>query len=123
MTDKEKERARRFGAYIKELRTARGMTQDELAKKCGYSNRAAISSVEKGKNDIALDRVPAFADALGVTPSQLFNAYDYERADASLETSPQIEAIKSMLTELTPSQLEQVTAIVKVMRDQNGGAK
>lgn len=123
MTDKEKERARRFGAYIKELRTARGMTQDELAKKCGYSNRAAISGVEKGKNDIALDRVPAFADALGVTSSQLFNAYDYERADASLETSPQIEAIKSMLTELTPSQLEQVTAIVKVMRDQNGGAK
>lgn len=38
MTEQEKERARRFGAYIRQLRVARGMTQQELATKCGYGH-------------------------------------------------------------------------------------
>lgn len=119
MTEKDKERAQRFGAYVRALRIAHGMTQQALATRCGYTSRQAITRLEKGNNDIAFDRLPALADALGVSPGELFNAYDYERADASLETSPQIEAIKSMLTDLTPGQLEQVAAIIKVMRGQN----
>ena len=120
MTDKERERAQRFGAYIKSLRMARGMTQQELADKCGYSHRATVSAVEKGKNDIAFDKLPAVSAALGVDAKELFNAYDFERAGIS-PTAPQIEAIKSMLLDLTPSQLDQITAIVKVMRDQDKG--
>lgn len=49
MTEQEKERARRFGAYIRQLRVARGMTQQELATKCGYGHRATL-----GCNDVAL---------------------------------------------------------------------
>lgn len=120
MTDKEKERAQRFGAYIRNLRIARGMTQQELADRCGYSHRATVSAVEKGKNDIAFDKLPALSAALGVDAKELFNAYDFERAGTTA-TAPQIDAIKSMLTDLTPSQLDQVTAIVKVMHDQNKG--
>lgn len=120
MTDKEKERAQRFGAYIRNLRIARGMTQQELADRCGYSHRATVSAVEKGKNDIAFDKLPALSAALGVDAKELFNAYDFERAGTTA-TAPQIDAIKSMLTDLTPSQLDQVTAIIKVMRDQNKG--
>lgn len=123
MTEKERERARRFGAYIKALRIAHGMTQDELARKCGYTHRATISGLEKGNYDIAFDRLPAMSAALGVEPQELFEAYAFDLESTGHENTEQIEAIKSMLKGLTPEQLQQVAAIIKVMRAQNDGGK
>lgn len=121
MTEKEKERARRFGAYVKALRIANGMTQDELARKCGYTHRATISCVEKGKSNIAFDTLPAMSAALGVEPQALFEAYAFDLDSTGHENGEQIEAIKGMLNGLTSEQLQQVAAIVKVMHAQNGG--
>lgn len=58
MDNKNYERAQRFGAYIRALRLASNLTQQELATKCGYTSRAAINRIEKGRNDVALDRLP-----------------------------------------------------------------
>ena len=123
MTEQEKERARRFGAYIKALRLARGMTQDELAQKCGYTHRATISGLEKGKYDMAFDRLPAMSAALGVEAQELFEAYAYDLDSTGHENGEQIEAIKSMLNGLTSEQLQQVAAIIKVMHAQNEEGK
>ena len=120
MTEKDRERAQRFGAYIKALRTARGMTQQELSTKCGYSHRAAISQLEAGKNDIAFDRLPSLSSALGVEPQELLDVYAGTTGRGN-ENLARLEAVKSMLNDLTPSQLEQVAAIVKVMYSQNKG--
>ena len=120
MTDRDKQRALRFGAYIKALRTARGMTQQELCNAVGYSHRAAVSQLEKGKNDIAFDRLPALSAALGVEPQELLQAYA-GNADNDTATPAVVDAIKSMLNDLTPAQLEQVAAIVRVMQAQNKG--
>lgn len=120
MTEKDRERAQRFGAYIKALRTARGMTQQELSTKCGYSHRAAISQLEAGKNDIAFDRLPSLSSALGVEPQELLDVYAGTTGRGN-ENLAHLEAVKSMLNDLTPSQLEQVAAIVKVMYSQNKG--
>lgn len=121
MDSKEKDRLRRFGAYVRELRKARGMTQQELSDKCGYSHRAAVSQIEGGKNEISIDRLPALATALGVEPSELFAAYDFERENSKDVNSALIDVIKGYLPELTPAQIEQVAAIVKVMHSQNKG--
>lgn len=120
MNEKDRERALRFGAYIKSLRQAQGKSQQEVATKCGYTSRAAISSLEKGKNDLAFDKLPLLAQALGVDPVDLFSVYADDEAETA-ETQPQIEAIKGMLYDLSPVQLQQVAAIVKVMRDQDKG--
>ena len=122
MTEQDKKRALRFGAYIKALRTARGMTQQELSTKCGYSHRAAISQLEKGKNDIAFDKLPALSSALGVEPQELFEAYA-GTTDKEKDNITQIDAVKSMLSGLTSEQLEQVAAIVRVMNAQNNGGE
>ena len=123
MTEKEKERARRFGAYVKALRIANGMTQDELAKKCGYTHRASVSCVEKGKNIISFDVLPAMSAALGVEPQALFEAYAFDLESTGHENDEQIKAIKGMLNGLTSAQLQQVAAIIKVMHAQNEEGK
>ncbi len=53
-----------IGVNILRRRKELGMTQTELAKKLGYTNKATIAKIEQGVNDIPLSKVPAFAAAL-----------------------------------------------------------
>lgn len=69
----EEERLKRLGEYIKRLREAEGMSQEELAKKSGFAGRAAISAIEKGKNNISIERLPDLALALRTTPGELMD--------------------------------------------------
>lgn len=63
----------RLGEYIKLLREAEGMSQEELAIKSGFSGRAAISAIEKGKTNMSVDRLQDIAVALRVTPGELMD--------------------------------------------------
>ena len=56
---------------IKELRKARGMTQEELAAIAGVS-RSQFSEIESEKKPANTLRLNAIAAALGVTLDQLF---------------------------------------------------
>ena len=68
------DRLLRFGSYIRLLREAEGLSQEELAKKSGFAGRAAISAIEKGKNNISIDKLPDLARALHTTPGKLMDA-------------------------------------------------
>lgn len=66
----------KIGNRIRYYRESLGMTQEELAKKAGYDSnnpRSTISKIEKGKNDIPQSKVRLFADAFGITVSELVN--------------------------------------------------
>ncbi len=67
------EKLKELGLYIKALREAAGMSQEELAKKSGFAGRAAISAIEKGKNNISIERLPDLALALHTTPGELMD--------------------------------------------------
>lgn len=69
----EDNRLKRFGAYIKLLRESEGLSQEELAKRSGFAGRAAISAIEKGKNNISIERLPDLAVALRTTPGKLMD--------------------------------------------------
>lgn len=69
----EENRLKRFGEYIRILRETNGLSQEELAKKSGFTGRAAISAIEKGKNNISVERLPDLALALGTTPGELMD--------------------------------------------------
>lgn len=60
-----------IGERIRQRRIELGLTQDELAKKMGYKSRAAISNVEKDKEDLTSTRIRKYADALEVPASYL----------------------------------------------------
>ena len=62
-----------LGEKVKALRLAKGMTQEELAKKAGFTGRAAINNIERAHSGINVGRLPDLARALGVDPLVLFD--------------------------------------------------
>ncbi|WP_068449229.1 helix-turn-helix domain-containing protein [Caviibacter abscessus] len=56
---------------IKRIRKSKGITQIQLAEKVGYSDRSTISKIEKGINDMPIDKIREIAKALNVSLSDL----------------------------------------------------
>ena len=69
----EDAKLKRLGEHIRLLRESEGMSQEELAKKAGFAGRAAISAIEKGKNNISVEKLTALALALNTTPGDLMD--------------------------------------------------
>lgn len=61
---------------IKQLRENKGLSQDELAKKTGYTSRSSIAKIEKGEVDLPRSKIIAFAEALDTTPGYLMGWTD-----------------------------------------------
>lgn len=60
-----------IGERVKLLRKSLGLTQKELAEKCGYKSLTTINKIELGINKVPLNTVEKLAHALGVSPSYL----------------------------------------------------
>ena len=61
----------RFGRRLRELRQARGLSQEELAFRAGL-HRTYVSSAERGQRNVALVNLERLAKALGVHIRELF---------------------------------------------------
>ena len=66
-----------FGKRVRELRLARGLSQEELAFRSGV-HRTYLGGIEQGKRNPSLKNVAAISKALGVTLSELFLFGDEE---------------------------------------------
>lgn len=64
---------KQLGLTVRRLRNEAGWTQQQLAKATGLT-RAYIVAVEGGQQNVTMDVVIRFANALGVTPDQFFEA-------------------------------------------------
>lgn len=62
---------RRFGAALRELRTAKGLSQEALALNCDL-DRTYIGGVERGERNVSLVNIYRIAAALDVDVSALF---------------------------------------------------
>lgn len=68
------------GDRIKERRTQLGLSQQELANRLGLKSRAAVCTVENNREDLTLDRLIRYAQALQVSPSFLMG-WDANESD------------------------------------------
>ena len=75
MTATRGEYAEIFGKRLRELRTARNMTQGQLAERCRTSI-PAISNFESGNNSPTLGTLVRLADALECNVSELVEVLD-----------------------------------------------
>lgn len=66
---------------IKNRRKELGMTQSELAKKLGYTDKSMISKIENGSIDLPQSKIIAFANALDISPSDLMGWEDEPAKD------------------------------------------
>lgn len=112
---------------IRRLRQENNMSQDELAKKTGYTSRSTINKIEAGKIDISRAKIKFFADALGVTPAYLMGweeeseqGYytDPEVAEYAeeLRTNPELRVLFSSSRNLTKKQMQEVYNFIKFLK-------
>lgn len=78
---------------IKEYRKRRGWTQDDLARKVGYSDKGMISQIEKGKVDLPLSKVEKFAEVFGIRPSVLMGWQEENLAEKNGDLIDKYEAL------------------------------
>lgn len=76
---------------IKRLRKSHKMSQEELAKRAGYTDRSSIAKIENGGVDLSQSKIQLFADIFGVTPSELMD--DIGDKGLSSVSIPLFEAI------------------------------
>jgi len=75
-----------FGIALQRLRTARGITQEEIAFECELS-RYFIGLIEKGKKNPSLNTVVALAGALSLTTAELITEFEKELATQRQKSS------------------------------------
>ena len=62
---------KRFGRRVRDLRKARGYSQEAFAHECSI-HRTYMGDVERGERNIALDNIVKIANALDMELSELF---------------------------------------------------
>lgn len=66
---------REFGARVRELRTARGWSQEEFAHRAEL-DRTYVSGIERGRRNPTLDVIVGLAETLEVETADLFPPSD-----------------------------------------------
>jgi len=61
----------KFGAKVRKLRLARGLSQEAFADICGL-HRTYIGAIERGERNVSLENIEKIAKALGVSIASLF---------------------------------------------------
>lgn len=73
------------GERIKEKRIELGWSQQDLAKRAGYSDKTAISKIEHAGNDITLKQIKRIASAMNVDPTEFMGWKDIDYYAYTLE--------------------------------------
>ena len=61
----------RYGQAVRKIRFEKGISQEELADRCGL-HRTYISDVELGKRNLSLENIERIAISLNKTLSEFF---------------------------------------------------
>lgn len=100
---RDKER-RELGKIIRELRKARGFTQEKLGEKADLSYKF-IGELERGRVNVSLDSLAKLAQALGVQTGDLFRkgkgslkVVVKEKSPFSKLSSQEVQTIKKALS-------------------------
>lgn len=61
-----------FGKTIREIRKEKGLSQEAFADLAGI-DRSYMGHIERGEKNITLTKIYQLSDALGMTPSEIFD--------------------------------------------------
>lgn len=83
-----------LGDRVRAERVRQGITQDELAKKAGYSSRTSINKIENGR-PASLKVVHKLAEALNVSEWYLLGSCDAEDTTPYAEIKDKIKQMRT----------------------------
>lgn len=112
-----------LGQRLRDLREARGLTQEQLGERAGFTGKY-ISEVERGLRDLPLSTLRAIAVALGAPLEEVFRGIENgqrngskerEQAEPAEPFSRETLALLRALTHLPPERRKQALAILRAM--------
>lgn len=117
------------GQKIKSRRIELNMSQDELAKKCGYKSRSSINKIEMSR-DLPLKKVKQMADALDLSVSYLMGWNEPEldsigssdtaiRMDTSILMTADEKELIETYRNLDEESKRQLVLMLAFLKDQN----
>lgn len=65
----------RFGSRVRDLRLAKGLSQEAFAALCGL-DRTYIGGIERGERNVALRNIAVIAKALDLTVAELMQGLE-----------------------------------------------
>lgn len=101
-----------FGRHVRSLRRARGLTQEELAERCGLSPDT-IRRLEHGSFSPSLDTLRKLCAGLDMLLSTLFEGYELGKRSAVRDLLDAIER-------LAPKVRQALTSFVQALADDDG---
>ncbi len=107
-----------MGNRIKQKREDLNLSQDELAKKTGYTSRSSINKIEKGLVDLTQSKIQIIADALETTPTYLMGWDDNDEPPITMDDFTY--AMYQQSGELTEEQKRAILHMVEVMKQSRG---
>jgi repressor LexA len=114
-----------IGKRIKQRREELGMSQEELAKKVGYTSRSSVAKVETNANGMVQSKVIAFAKALETTPAYLMGWEEtMEKKNNAianivlrLRSDAELLSIVKDISALPPEKLQAVKTLISVIKE------
>lgn len=100
---------------IRNIRIERGLSQEELAKKTGYTDRSSIAKIEKGNVDLPQSKIMLFAKALGVTPGSLMGNVNPDTI--TVPNSPELHALVDAAKDCKPEEIKSAVAFLKTIKN------
>lgn len=97
-----------FGARIKQLREAAGLSQNELARRAGLA-QSGLSYLESGAKGPSIDTLLRICSALGLSLSQFLGEEDNP-------LPPDIRLLVREVEQLTPDQRRTLTEFIRSLK-------
>ena len=111
-----------IGMNIRNRRIELGLSQEELAHKCGYKSKSSINKMELGVQGLTQSKIATVARALGTTPAYIMGwdksgveksqqpDYYTDSATAdlaqSMATNPELRALFDVQRDMDPEDLK-----------------
>lgn len=106
-----------FGQNLRRIRVSKNMTQDELAKKLGYTNRSSINKIEVGRSDMPRSKIELAAKILGVSPLELFKNSPIDDEVIDTIVDDQLTIITEKFEKLNESNRMRLSAYIQALID------
>lgn len=99
---------------VKKYRIMNGWSQEELAKKAGYTDRSSIAKIEKGLVDLPQKKIMQLAEIFNITPGELMGE---DGVASESEFTPIVRSAARYMMEMSDEDQNFVMNFIKRMSE------
>jgi transcriptional regulator with XRE-family HTH domain len=95
------------GSKVRIVRKAKGLTQEELAEKCGLQY-TYIGGIERGVRNVSLQTIEKLAEGLGAAPFELLQFKEVDPQDIFNDKRALVESLRNLLLDRSEEEIRTI---------------